>query len=170
MAEQGIDISLTVHTGEAYMGHYQQYLDGLTAVSHGGRVAREDLCRTLAGADLLVLPVNYDEDSLAMIQYSMPTKVPEYMASGAPVLVYAPIKVPAATYAAEEGWGQVVAQRGQGALTAALRELLESTELRATLGQRGRELALLRHDARVVRQAFRRLLCRAAKDEETCNP
>jgi glycosyltransferase involved in cell wall biosynthesis len=162
LAEQGTDISLTIHTGGAYMGHYHQYLDGLTAVSHGGRVAREDLCTTLAAADLLVVPVNFDEESLAMVQYSMPTKVPEYMASGAPVLVYAPPHVPAAAYATRAGWGRVVAERDLDQLKGALAELMASETLRARLGRRGRELAVHHHDAKVVRQDFRRRL-RAAR-------
>jgi len=158
MAQRGIGISLTVYTGEIYKGHYHQYLDGLSAVSHGGTVAREDLCICLAAADLLVVPVNFDEQSLMNIQYSMPTKVPEYMASGTPVLVYAPAHVPAAQYARKEGWGYVVDQRDRSVLEQSLLELLRSEELRARLGTRGRELAVRNHDARVVRKQFRQLL------------
>lgn len=167
MAEEGVAVALTVHTGDAYLGHYEQYLARLTGVSHGGRVAREDLCATLATADLLVVPVNFDEQSLAMIQYSMPTKVPEYMASATPVLVYAPGHVPAAAYAREEGWGSVVDERDPQALRRGLTELMESEDLRARLGRRGRELAVENHDARVVRRAFREVLSRAANGKET---
>jgi glycosyltransferase involved in cell wall biosynthesis len=158
LAERGAAVSLTVYTGEIYLGHYEQYLDGLTAVSHGGRVGREDLCATLAAADLLVVPVNFDAQSLAMIQYSMPTKVPEYMASGAPVLVYAPAHVPAAAYARRAGWGYVVDRQDRAALEHALKTLITSKEMRAELGQRGRELALRHHDAQVVRTQFQALL------------
>jgi len=158
MAQRGIGISLTVYTGEIYKGHYRQYLDGLPSVSHGGTVARKDLCRYLAAADLLVVPVNFDEQSVVNVQYSMPTKVPEYMASGTPVLVYAPDHMPAAEYARREGWGYVVDQRDQQTLEQALLELMGSEALWARLGQRGRELALRNHDARIVRRQFRQLL------------
>lgn len=159
LAQRGIKIRLTVHTGEIYLGHYHQYLEGIPGVAHGGAVMRKDLCSTLAAADVLALPVNFDPRSLAMIQYSMPTKVPEYMASGTPVLVYAPSHVPAAAYALQEGWGYTVTERDPARLEAALLALMESETLRAALGQRGRELALRNHDACVVRARFREVIC-----------
>ena len=45
---------------------------------------------TLAAADALVLPINYDAETVDYIRYSMPTKVPAYLASGTPILVYGP--------------------------------------------------------------------------------
>lgn len=163
LAQRGVKIRLTVYTGDIYLGHYRQYLEGVPGVAHGGAVPRERLCATLASADLLALPVNFDARSLAMIQYSMPTKVPEYMASGTPVLVYAPAHVPAAAYARREGWGYGVTESDPAKLEGALLALMESETLRATLGQRGRELALRNHDARVVREQFRAVIRRAAR-------
>lgn len=158
MAQQGIDISLTVYTGAIFRDYYRQYFDGLLAVAHGGTVAREDLCACLATADLLILPVNFDRKSLTLARYSMPTKVPEYMASGTPVLVYAPAVVPASQYARQEGWGYIVDQKDTGLLRQALGELMESEPLRAQLGRRGRALAERNHDANAVRGEFRTLL------------
>jgi len=162
LVDKGVAIQLITHTGDIYRGYYRQYLAGLSGVSHGGAVTRDKLCATLAAADLLVIPVNFDSRSLAMIQYSMPTKVPEYMASGAPVLVYAPGHVPAAVYAREGKWGYVVSEQNQARLEAALLELMESQTLREALGQRGRELAERNHDARIVREQFRAVIRRAA--------
>lgn len=163
LAEQGVPINLTVYTGEIYQDYFRQYLGGLTAVSHGGRVEREDLCCHLAAADLLVVPINFDERSLLMNQYSMPTKVPEYMASGTPVLVYGPTHVPPVAYARDAGWGYVVDQPDQQRLATALRELLSSESLRQQLGKRGRELALRNHDAQQILADFRETLSLAAQ-------
>jgi glycosyltransferase involved in cell wall biosynthesis len=88
----------------------------------------------------------------------MPTKVPEYMASGTPVLVYGPGHVPAAEYARRETWGYVVDRRDSDVLKQALLEIMHSESLRASLGRRGRELAARHHDAKTVREDFRRLL------------
>jgi len=162
LVQRGVKIQLTVYTGDIYLGHYQQYLAGISGVTHGGSVPRQRLCTTLAAADLLALPVNFDARSLAMIQYSMPTKAPEYMASGTPVLVYAPAHVPAAAYAREEAWGQVVAEKDSEKLERALVHLMESEHIRAALGRRGRELALRNHDALVIREQFREVIRNAA--------
>jgi glycosyltransferase involved in cell wall biosynthesis len=158
LVEEGAKVSLTVHTGEMYKDIYLRHLDGLTGVSHGGRVARQDLCACLAAADLLLLPVDFAVQGAGVGRYSMPTKVPEYMASATPVLVYGPSYVPAADYAHTEGWGYVIGQRDSDVLKKALLELMGLEELRARLGKRGRELAMQNHDARSVRRNFRVLL------------
>lgn len=162
LAERGVPISLTVYTGGIYLEYFRQYLGDLTAVHHGGTVARQDLCSRLAAADLLVLPVNFDLRGQISGRYSMPTKVPEYMASGTPVLVYAPGHVPAAQYARESGWGYLVDHEDPGLLENAVTELMNSRALRARLGLRGRELAILNHDAQKVRTRFRNTLLDAA--------
>ena len=66
---------------------------------------------TLAAADALVLPINFDAETVAFIRYSMPTKVPAYMASGTPILVYGPRGTAQVDYAARDGWGHVVCNR-----------------------------------------------------------
>ena len=85
--------------------------------------------KMLAAADALVLPINYDAESVAFIRYSMPTKVPAYMASGTPILVYGPRGVAQVDYAAREGWGHVVSERDP------------HTRLRASRAAVGRGLA-----------------------------
>ncbi|HNS52809.1 MAG TPA: glycosyltransferase [Anaerolineae bacterium] len=162
LSAQGHNISLTVYSSAVYIDYFEQYLSGRAAVSHGGPVARTDLCQRLSEADLLVIPVNFDQSSLLLNQYSMPTKVPEYMASGTPILVYGPPRVPPTAYARQEGWGLVVDRREPVLLQAALLELMQSESLRALLGRRARLLAVKDHDAVVMRCRFREMLCEAA--------
>jgi glycosyltransferase involved in cell wall biosynthesis len=158
LAEEGIEITLTVYTGQMYKDIYHKQLGEMKGVSHGGRIARKDLCACLASADLLVLPVSFAERGVVAGRLSMPTKVPEYMASGSPILVYAPRQVPPAEYARREGWGYLVDQRNQSALKQAIYKLMHTRELRAKLGKQGRELAIQNHDAKIVREDFRLLL------------
>ena len=162
LAGRGEPIRLTVYTGSMYVDYFRQYLGGFPAVTHGGAVARGDLCRCLASADLLVLPVNFGRAG-GFARLSMPTKVPEYMASGTPVLVYAPEHVPPAVYARVEGWGHVLDTPSIDALEGAILELRESPALRERLGRRARDLAVERHSAQVTRDDFRSLMCDAAQ-------
>jgi len=69
----------------------------------------------LAAADALLLPVNFDADSVRMIRYSMPTKVPAYLLSGTPTLVYGPAGVAQVDYALGRRWGHVVPRRDPAA-------------------------------------------------------
>jgi glycosyltransferase involved in cell wall biosynthesis len=122
----------------------------------------EQFYRRIAEADGLVLPVNFDADSIRFIRYSMPTKVPAYLFSGTPILVYGPDKVAQVSYAAKEGWGLVVDRRDETALDGAITALLGDEALRAGLAQAGIKLARERHDVHRVRQSFQSLLCEAA--------
>lgn len=117
----------------------------------------------LATADLLVLPFNFDARSARYIGLSMPTKVPAYMVSGTPVLVYGPADIATTRYAAREGWAHVVATPGVTSLREALRRLIENQAARERLGRRAHALAREHHDAGRVRPAFQAALAAAAR-------
>lgn len=116
----------------------------------------------LAEADALLLPVNFDEASIRMIRYSMPTKVPGYLVTGTPVLVYGPPEVAQVSYAADHGWGHVVARRDPAALRAGMREVLQDLDLRTRLSRSARSVAEREHDAVRVRRQFQDALVKAA--------
>jgi glycosyltransferase involved in cell wall biosynthesis len=116
----------------------------------------------LAAADVLVLPINYDAETVDFIRYSMPTKVPAYMASGTPILVYGPRGVAQVDYAAREGWGHVVCERDPAALDSGVRRILADTALREGLRTRAQALASANHDSTRVRTKFQAALKAAA--------
>jgi glycosyltransferase involved in cell wall biosynthesis len=116
----------------------------------------------LAAADALLLPVNFDAGSVRMIRYSMPTKVPAYLLSGTPTLVYGPAGVAQVDYARDRGWGHVLARRDLAALKDGIRRILADGGLRARLSQTARAVAAAEHDAAVVRRRFQSILCQAA--------
>lgn len=119
----------------------------------------------IAAADILVLPVNFDAESMRLVRYSMPTKLPAYLASGTPVLVYGPPGLAQVEDARRHGWGHVVDRRGVDEVSAALARLAGDADLRKTLATRARELAIERHDAAKVRRAFQSRLAAAAGND-----
>jgi hypothetical protein len=114
--------------------------------------------RRLAAADALVLPVNFDGPSIEFIRYSMPTKVPAYLNSGSPILVYGPAETAQVRYAIEDRWGLVVQERSLAQLKSSLKQIILDSHVRETLSATARAAAA-NHDARVVRSAFQRILC-----------
>ncbi len=111
-----------------------------------------------AGADLLLLPQDFDEKSVRFLRYSFPTKVSEYMISGTPVLVYGDESTGLTKYALKEEWAYVVTQNKKPALVAAIKELYSNEALRKTLAQRAQAIAIDREDAVKVREAFKKSL------------
>jgi len=113
---------------------------------------------TLRQADVLLLPANFDAHSMTYVGLSMPTKVPSYLTSGTPILVYGPARLAQVDYAAREGWGLVIDQPDIEALKLGLKRIIEDTALRRSLSQRAQQLAKERHDADTVRAAFQAAL------------
>ena len=123
----------------------------------------EQVPASMAAADLLVILYDFDSKSVRFVQYSMPTKVSEYMASGTPILVYAPEETAVVKYACSEKWGSVVTQRNKSVLKGTILQLIQKPDLRESLGRRAQALASQNHSAEKVRLQFQRVLAGAAK-------
>lgn len=100
-----------------------------------GFVARSELPRLLAAADLLVQPGQSNEFN----DYRFPSKLPEFLASGRPVIL------PRSNVGLllKNGEDALLLERGDSAEIAdALQRLAADPELRTRIGRRGREFAL----------------------------
>lgn len=124
----------------------------------------------LAGADLLVLAYDFDSEAVNINRYSMPTRATEFMVSGTPVLVYGPGELAVTEYARDEKWAEIVTDCDKKRLVLALTRLMDDQDLRKKLGCRAKELAVDKHDAVHVREAFRKaLVCATTQSSVTVN-
>ena len=89
--------------------------------------------RTLADADILLLPSNFDKMSLKYIGFSMPTKVPAYLVSGTPILVIGRQEAAQIQYAKQKKWGLVVTEDTKKKIGENIRILLSNNQLRSDL-------------------------------------
>jgi glycosyltransferase involved in cell wall biosynthesis len=110
--------------------------------------------RTLADADILLLPSNFDKTSLKFIGLSMPTKVPSYLVSGTPILVVGRQDAAQVQYAEEKKWGLVVTEESKTVLGESIRKLLTDKQLSLDLIENAKQSALLYHDEKVIRREF----------------
>ena len=157
----GASVEMWVHAPKdqvSYLRNCGFPLDGIRLVEPP---LPETVARLLAEADVLVLPFNFDPRSARYLRLSMPTKVPAYMASGTPILVYGPSEIAAARYAARDGWGFVLSTSGLSGLKKTLLWLMNDQRARERMGRRARQLAYERHDAAKVRPAFQTALTMA---------
>jgi hypothetical protein len=76
------------------LGHvaneYAKPLSQLGAVRLLGRRAHSDCLEAMRATDLLYLPLAFSRKATRISLYSLPTKLPEYLASGKTMLVHAP--------------------------------------------------------------------------------
>jgi len=67
-------------------------LSSLSAVSLHGRQPHSACLSAMLAADLLYLPLAFSTSAARISRYSMPTKLPEYLATGKPILFHAPFE------------------------------------------------------------------------------
>lgn len=119
---------------------------------------------SLGSADLLVIVYDFDKKSKEFMKFSMPTKATEYMASGVPILIFAPSDHAVTKYARAEDWGYVVDQEDKNLLQKGIVELLNNQELRTRLVTNATRTVMKNHDAEKVREKFREVLSLTKND------
>jgi glycosyltransferase involved in cell wall biosynthesis len=129
-------------------------------------IEHERLPSVLAGADVLAVPSGFEDLARRYARLSLPTKVPAYMASGTPILLYAPRTYATSAWAEQARWAFVVGDRGPARLAQALAGLAADPGLREALGRRATEIADREFDGERVRGAFREALA----GRPSCDP
>jgi glycosyltransferase involved in cell wall biosynthesis len=114
-------------------------------------------------ADILVIANDFSKKGIRYLKFSMPTKAPEYMISGTPVLVYASSET--ALYKLFEGnkLGHCVSMRSVHDLTDAINKLLSNIQYREELSNTAVNYAIEHFDSDKVRTKFQQLLVDLSK-------
>jgi len=123
----------------------------------------DGIAKILHSADALVLPVDFDEGSIRAIRLSMPTKVPAYLSSGVPILLYGSEKVGFVAEAIEEGWAYVVKVRSKKTLKNAIIFLASSSIFRSKIVDTAFKKAKF-FNSEYVREGFREAIAKAATE------
>ena len=111
-----------------------------------------------AKADLLLIPNDFDDQSISFLKFSMPTKASEYMVSGTPILVYSSIKTALTKHALKHQWAFVVSEKNIKMLESTIREAYENKDLRIKMGTSAKKFAKKHFDSNIVRNEFRKAL------------
>jgi glycosyltransferase involved in cell wall biosynthesis len=170
MHAEGTNIRFEILIPETFTAELRRRLRGHSGVQVGVSPTSSQAASVLAGADLLVIPANFDSASFRYTRYSLPAKAIAYMISSCPVLLYAPPSMPVVEYAREERWGFVVDRRDRPRLRQAIVTLMRDEPLRRQLGLRGREVAVRNHDGKRLRAWFHELMRRAASRDDCLDP
>ena len=158
-----VAVTLDVMAPDYMVGPFRTRLESNDGTRVVPQVPRDRYFSAVCDADVLLLPVNFEASAIRMVRYSMPTKVPEYLVSGVPILLYAPAGIALVDYAERAGWGLTVTEQAPAVLDAAVKRIVTDLPLRRDLVRRARETAAARHDAGKVREAFRAALRRASR-------
>jgi glycosyltransferase involved in cell wall biosynthesis len=127
-------------------------------VKYSKPTAYSELPNRFASADILLLPQDFDEESIKYLKFSFPTKVSEYMISGSPILVYGHESTGITKYAIAGKWAYIVTQNSKKQLIDAINELYNNPNLRKQLGTLAQQIAEQRENDIEVREKFRKSL------------
>ena len=152
-AELKTSIQFVLQTADkpSWMANYK-------CVQHKALVPYNDLPEAFAKANFLFLPYDFSEESIRFIKYSMPTKAPEYMVSGTPIIMFAPAETALVKHAVSGGWAKVVTENDIEKLCSAVKELVLSETERKQIAQTAIKIAEEKFSADTVRNQFRNVI------------
>ncbi len=130
-----------------------------SCIEHRSLVLYNNLPKIFSEADFLILPYDFSSESLKYIQYSMPTKAPEYMISGTPIIIFAPETTAVVKYAEKYEWAEIVIKNNAQDLSIAIKKLIQNKILREKIGQNAKKIAEEKHNLINVSNNFKNLIC-----------
>ncbi|MGC4034409.1 MAG: glycosyltransferase [Chitinophagaceae bacterium] len=139
------------------------WADEFSCVSHKSFVPYNELPKAFAEADLLILPYDFSIQSIRYIKLSMPTKASEFMASGTPIIIFAPKETAVAAYAQQYNWAELVTEKDIDTLAGSIKHLIEDKDYRKKLSVTAAQLAEKNHSSVIVRKQFQEMICETAK-------
>jgi glycosyltransferase involved in cell wall biosynthesis len=128
-------------------------------------VSHDDLPSLISKYDIVYLPLNFDSETIKFAQYSMPTKVSEYMVSGVPILIHAPNETALTQYANQYKFAQVCSV--EEGLETSLIELIIDIDLRKQLSKIAVTIGKKYHEASIIRNQFKVVLEQMLEDNYT---
>jgi glycosyltransferase involved in cell wall biosynthesis len=140
----------------------QRILDRLTKFKcvHINPEAEYSLIPKLySNADILVIANDFNEEGIKFLKFSMPTKAPEYMISGTPVLVYASSETAVSKFFSKNKCGYCVTNQSSEELADAIEYLLSNPDFRKELSENAINYAQDTFSSTKVRAKFKQLLC-----------
>ncbi|MGC4810852.1 glycosyl transferase family 1 [Micromonospora sp. DT228] len=162
LVAQGTPARLTVHAPATDLARYAGAFTGLPAVRLGRSLASAEVAGALRRADVLVHVESFAAEHRRYTRYSLSTKIPQYLASGRPILGFGPTELASMAHLAAADAGAVVGDDDPAALVGALTPLCADAGLRARLGSRGLAYAVRHHRADQVAARFAEVLREAA--------
>jgi glycosyltransferase involved in cell wall biosynthesis len=111
----------------------------------------------------LLLPFNSNASTKAFIQYSWPTKLAEYFASGTPILILGPRGVGFIEYTIENNCGFYVKEATVSAVKESIKQILICPQAVKTTTNNARRIAFDNFDNQKTRSSFQTELCSLGK-------
>jgi glycosyltransferase involved in cell wall biosynthesis len=118
----------------------------------------DELPKIFSEADILVLANDFDKSGMDFLRYSMPTKASEFMISGTPILIYAPIDSAVSTFFIKNECGYFVSGQSSDEIIKGIKFLIGNEEYRRKISRSAVAIAQNKFSTTKVRNEFQQLL------------
>jgi len=162
--EHNIPVEFFIQTAEPL-----SWISEFEGTHYRGLVPYSMLPRLFRGSDFLLLPCDFSPKSVEFLRYSMPTKAPEYMISGAVTILLAPLETAVHQYGLSENWAFTIGKDDVGLVKKELLRLIQDQELQKKISERAIYLAKTNHDSLTIRQKFANEFKEILRDSDKAN-
>ena len=139
-------------------GHEPEWINKYKSAKYKPPVKYEELPKVFAEADFLILPYDFTEESIKFIGYSMPTKAPEYMMSGTPIIIYSPEVTAIVKDAQNNKWAKIVTNKNTSHLAQSIIELYQNETERKQIAETAINIAETKFNSIKVRNQFQQII------------
>ena len=144
LVKSGVQLVIYTPVNQETLNEYGLNGDNII-ISH---VDHQTLEEELKKADLLFLPLSFENAASIIVKAAFPSKTMDYMASGRPIIVHAPADCFIAEYAREKKFAEVVTDNNIVSLANAIESLLVNHDRQEEL-IRNSYKTLLNHDSKL---------------------
>lgn len=163
--EKGHDIVLDIYSLDVNHSFYRRLktLDGISIMKP---VPYSQIPELISGYDIALLPIDFNSRSIQFARFSISTKTSEYLISGVPVILLAPVEIALTDYAHKNKCMYIISNSDLKNIENRLIELIINQSLREDIARKAINVARIDSDACKVRQEFRSLIKIAHSLEE----
>jgi glycosyltransferase involved in cell wall biosynthesis len=150
-------IELDIYTPD-YKNKVIKSVEHLNGINIYQNIPYQKMPELLSQADLLLLALDFDRNSIRFAKLSMPTKTSEFMISGVPILLFCSPQLSLYQHAIENEWAYVVSVCDTNSIKHGILELYEDHDLRKRLGVTAHQFALQNYSSEKIREQFKNTL------------
>jgi glycosyltransferase involved in cell wall biosynthesis len=144
-SKYGIQANLRIYSLNEPTSRASKAFGRCSNLTFEGAVGAEELTQILSGADMQVHVESFDSKNIATTRLSISTKIPEYLASGTPILAIGPRSVASIDYLASSKSALVVEKLDENLLAETLAHFFSSPENFDECLENAKELVRLNH-------------------------
>ncbi len=137
--QKEVRVSFEIFTMDWCIKKAKLELESFSGVSVNPLVDLKNYHTFLSESDALVIAYNFDSNSIDYVRLSLANKMPECLASGAPLLVYGPPEIATIDYLRRADCTKMVEVRDQIVLCNAIKELVLQPDVCQALSEKARD-------------------------------